>query len=54
MFDFNKPKIEITEKSEKFGRFVVEPLEKRIWYYTWQFTSENHAVLPAGSRSKPG
>ena len=28
MFDFNKPKIEITEKSEKFGRFVVEPLER--------------------------
>ncbi len=28
MFDFNKPKIEITEKSEKFGRFVVEPLEE--------------------------
>mgnify|MGYP002616634421 CR=1 FL=1 len=30
MFDFNKPKIEITELSEdkKFGRFVVEPLER--------------------------
>ena len=30
MFDFNKPKIEITEISEdkKFGRFVVEPLER--------------------------
>ena len=30
MFDFNKPKIEITELSEdkKFGRFVVEPLEE--------------------------
>ena len=30
MFDFNKPKIEITEMSEdkKFGRFVVEPLER--------------------------
>ena len=30
MLDFNKPKIEITEISEdkKFGRFVVEPLER--------------------------
>ena len=30
MFDFNKPKIEITELSDdrKFGRFVVEPLER--------------------------
>ncbi len=30
MFDFNKPKIEITEISEdkRFGRFVVEPLER--------------------------
>ncbi len=30
MFDFNKPKIEIAEMSEdrKFGRFVVEPLER--------------------------
>ena len=30
MFDFNKPKIEIVEISEdkKFGRFVVEPLER--------------------------
>ena len=30
MFDFNKPNIEITEISEdkKFGRFVVEPLER--------------------------
>ncbi len=30
MFDFNKPKIEIAEMSDdkKFGRFVVEPLER--------------------------
>ena len=30
MFDFNKPKIEMAEISEdgKFGRFVVEPLER--------------------------
>ena len=30
MFDFNKPKIEITEISEDktYGRFVVEPLER--------------------------
>ena len=28
MFDFNKPKIEITEITDRFGRFVVEPLER--------------------------
>ena len=30
MFDFQKPKIEIAEISEdkKYGRFVVEPLER--------------------------
>ena len=30
VFDFNKPNIEITEISEdkKYGRFVVEPLER--------------------------
>ncbi len=32
MFDFNKPKIEITEISDdkKYGRFVVEPLERAM------------------------
>ena len=52
MFDFNKPKIEITEISEdkKFGRFVVE----RLRYYPWQFFKKNYAVLPSGSCSKPG
>ena len=30
VFDFNKPNIEITEISDdkKYGRFVVEPLER--------------------------
>ena len=54
MFDFNKPKIEITEKSEKFGRFVVEPLERGYGTTLGNSLTENHAVLPAGSRSKPG
>ena len=32
MFDFNKPNIEITDVSDdkKYGRFVVEPLERGI------------------------
>lgn len=36
MFNFNKPNIEIAEISEdkKYGKFVVEPLE-RIWNNTW-------------------
>ena len=56
MFDFNKPKIEITEISEdkKFGRFVVEPLERGYGTTLGNSLTENHAVLPAGSRSKPG
>ena len=51
MFDFNKPKIEITEMSEdkKFGRFVVEPLERGYGTTTRQLSQENHAVFPSGS-----
>ncbi len=37
VFDFDKPKIEITEISEdkKYGRFVVEPLERGYGINTW-------------------
>ena len=30
MFDFNKPKIQITEMSDdkRYGKFLVEPLER--------------------------
>ena len=28
MFEFEKPRIEITEKNETYGCFVVEPLER--------------------------
>ena len=33
-FNFKMPKIEMTEKSEdgKYGKFVVEPPRKRIWF----------------------
>ena len=50
MFDFNKPNIEITDVSEdkKYGRFVVEPLEKRIWYNTRKFSEKNHALISSG------
>ena len=55
MFDFNKPKIEITELSEdkKFGRFVVEPLE-RGYGTTLGNSLRNYAVFPAGCSCKPG
>ena len=48
MFDFNKPKIEITEISEdkKFGRFVVEPLE-RGYGTTLGNSSEELCCLPS-------
>ena len=56
MFDFNKPKIEITEISEdkKFGRFVVEPLERGYGTTLGNSLQKNYAVLPSGSCSKPG
>ena len=28
MFEFEKPRIEIAEQNETYGRFVVEPLER--------------------------
>ena len=56
MFDFQKPKIEIAEISEdkKYGRFVVEPLGKRIWYNTWKLFEKDYAFFSAGSCSQPG
>ena len=37
MLDFKEPNIEIAEISEdkRYGRFVVEPSGKRIWYNSW-------------------
>ena len=56
MFDFNKPKIEITELSEdkKFGRFVVEPLERGYGTTLGNSLKKNYAVFPAGCSCKPG
>ena len=44
MFDFEKPNIEIAEISEdkRYGKFVVEPLEK------------NHAFFFTGFCCQPG
>ena len=51
MFDFEKPNIEIAEISEdkKYGKFVVEPLERG--YGT---TLGNHAFFFAGFCCQPG
>ena len=51
MFDFNKPNIEITEISEdkKYGRFVVEPLERGYGITLGKFSEKNHAFFSAGS-----
>ena len=56
MFDFNKPKIEITEISEdkKFRQICSRTSGKRIWNYTWKFFKKNYAVIPPGSSSQPG
>lgn len=56
MFDFNKPKIEITEISEdkKYGRFVVEPLERGYGTTLGNFPEKNHAFFSSGSCSKSG
>lgn len=52
MFDFNKPNIEITDVSDdkKYGRFVVEPLE-RGYGTTLGNAEKNYAFFPAGSSS---
>ena len=46
-FNFKMPKIEMVEQSpdEKYGRFVVEPLERVIWFNTWQFRLEELCFL---------
>lgn len=51
MFDFNKPNIEITEMSEdkRYGRFVVEPLERGYGTTTRKQSEKNYAVLSAWS-----
>ena len=57
MFDFEKPNIEIAEISEdkKYGRFVVEPLERG--YGTTLGNSlfkKNHAFFITGCGCQPG
>ena len=59
MFDFNKPKIEITEISDdkKYGRFVVEPLERGYGITLGNSLRRimlNLAFFPPWSSSKPG
>ena len=55
MFDFNKPNIEITEISEdkKYGRFVVEPLERGYGTTLGNF-EKNYAFFIAGSCNQSG
>ena len=47
MFDFQKPKIEIAEISEdkKYGRFVVEPLERGYGTTLGNFFEKNYAFF---------
>lgn len=49
MFDFEKPKIEIKEMSEdnRYGKFVVEPLE-RGYGITLGNSLRRHAVFASG------
>ena len=56
MFDFNKPNIEITEISEdkKYGRFVVEPLERGYGTTLGNSLEKNHAFITAGRSYQPG
>ena len=53
MFDFEKPKIEIAEISEdkKYGKFVVEPLERGYGITLGNSPEKNHAFFIAGSSS---
>ena len=54
VFDFEKPIIEIAEISEdkRYGKFVVEPAGKRLWYHIRQFFKKNYAFLFAWCSSK--
>ena len=47
VFDFEKPKIEIAEISEdkKYGRFVVEPLERGYGTTLGNSLKKNYAFL---------
>ena len=51
MFDFNKPNIEITDISEdkKYGRFVVEPLERGYGITLEVLHEKNYAFFSSGS-----
>ena len=50
MFDFERPNIEVAEISEdkKYGRFVVEPLERGYGI------KKNYAFFLTGRCCKPG
>ena len=43
MLEIEKPIIECIESNEDgtYGKYVVEPLRKRIWYYTWKCYEKN-------------
>ena len=52
MFDFERPNIEVAEISEdkKYGRFVVEPLERGYGITL----GNSHAFFTSGRRCEPG
>ena len=54
MFEFEKPNIEINEISEdnRFGRFVVEPLERGYGTTFRKFLKTYHAFFSARCSSK--
>ncbi len=56
MFDFQKPKIEIAEISEdkKYGKFVVEPLERGYGTTLGNSLKKNHAFFFTGCCCQPG
>ena len=56
MFDFEKPNIEIAEISEdkRYGKFVVEPLERGYGTNAGQFPEKNYAFFFTRSRSESG
>ena len=56
MFDFNKPKIQITEMSDdkRYGKFVVEPLERGYGITLGNSLRRINAFFFAGSCRKPG
>ena len=56
VFDFERPSIEVVEISDdkKYGRFVVEPLERGYGITLRKLPQKDHAFFSSRCSCKPG